>query len=159
MKIHLFPVSGRVIAIVALKHHLSLEWEAVNVDLGRGDNRTQRYSGINPNQKMPTLQDDELVLWESNAILMYLASKRPASGLWPLRPREQADVLRWMFWESAHWDAESIGMVAYEKRSRTVLGEGAADPAFIARGEQNFERFATVLDQALRRKKWLVGIK
>jgi glutathione S-transferase len=36
MKIHLFPPSGRVIAIVALKHHLELEWEVVNVDLGRG---------------------------------------------------------------------------------------------------------------------------
>jgi glutathione S-transferase len=157
MKIHLFPPSGRVIANVALKHHLELEWEVVNVDLGRGDNRTLAYKALNSNQKVPTLQDGDLVLWESNAILMYLASKRPDSGMWPLQPHMQADVLRWMFWESAHWDAESIGMVAYEKRSRTVLGQGTADPAFIARGEQNFDRFAPVLEQALERKKWLVG--
>ncbi len=157
MKIFLFPPSGRVIAIVALKHHLSLEWEIVNVDLGRGDNRAPRYVALNPNQKMPTLQDGELVLWESNAILMYLASKRPDSGMWPLRSTEQADVLRWMFWESAHWDAESIGMVVYEKRSRTVLSQGTADPAFVARGEQNFGRFASVLNQALERRRWLVG--
>ena len=65
--------------------------------------------------------------------------------------------MRWMFWESAHWDAESIGMVVYEKRSRMVLGQGSPDPAFIARGEQNFARFASVLDKALERNKWLVG--
>lgn len=157
MKIFLFPPSGRVIGIVALKHHLWLEWEVVNVNLGRGDNRETTYKAMNPNQKMPTLQDGEMVLWESNAILMYLASKRPDSGMWPLRSSEQADVLRWMFWESAHWDAESIGMVVYEKRSRMVLGHGSADPAFITRGEQNFQRFATVLNDALKGRKWLVG--
>jgi glutathione S-transferase len=77
--------------------------------------------------------------------------------MWPSDPTAQADVLRWLFWGSAHWDAESIGMVAYEKRSRDVLGLGAPDPAFIARGEQNFGRFAAVLNDSLRGKTWLVG--
>jgi glutathione S-transferase len=69
----------------------------------------------------------------------------------------QADVLRWLAWESAHWDAESCGMVAYEKASKVVLGLGPPDPAFIARGEQNFSRFAAVLNSSLRGKTWLLG--
>jgi glutathione S-transferase len=97
------------------------------------------------------------VLWEWNAILFYMAAKHPDSGLWPSDLRCQADVLRWLAWESAHWDAESIGMVAYEKASKAVLGLGAADPAFIARGEQNFIRFATVLDDSLKSKARLIG--
>jgi len=157
MKMHMFPPSSRVTAIVALKFHLALDWETVVVDLRRGDQREPDYMALNPNQKMPTLEDDGFVLWESNAILVYLASKRPQSGMWPSDPRDQANVLRWLFWESAHWDAASIGMVVYEKRSKGVLGRGAPDPAFIARGEQNFVRFAAVLDDSLRGRTWLVG--
>jgi glutathione S-transferase len=66
-------------------------------------------------------------------------------------------VLRWLAWESAHWDAESCGMVGYEKVSKGVLGLGPADPAFIARGEQNFARFAAVLNDSLKGRKWLTG--
>ena len=79
------------------------------------------------------------------------------SGLWPSDLKSQADVLRWLTWESAHWDAESCGMVAYEKASKAVLGLGPPDPAFVARGEQNFARFAAVLDGSLKGRTWLIG--
>ncbi len=157
MKLYIFPPSGRVLGIVALKNHLALDCEVRSIDLGRGDQLTPQYLALNPNKKMPTLEDDGFVLWESNAILFYLAAKRPDSGLWPADLRGQADVLRWLTWESAHWDAESIGMVAYEKSSRLVLGRGSADPAFIARGEENFARFAAVLEAHLKGRAWLIG--
>jgi glutathione S-transferase len=157
MKIHLFPPSGRVVGIVALKSYLALDCELLPVDLGRGDQCAPEYVSLNPNRKIPTLEDDGIVLWESNAILFYMACKRPESGVWPSDPKGQADVLRWLFWESAHWDAESVGMVAYEKVSKGVLGLGPPDPAFCARGEQNFSRFAAVLNGALKGRTWLVG--
>ena len=157
MKLYLFPPSPRVLGIVALKNHLALDCEVQPIDLGRGDQLTPQYLAINPNKKMPTLEDDGFVLWESNAILFYMAAKRPDRGLWPSDLRGQADVLRWLAWESAHWDAESWGMVVFEKASKAVLGLGAPDPAFIARGEQNFARFAAVLNDSLRGKTWLVG--
>jgi glutathione S-transferase len=127
------------------------------VDLSAGEHRAPAYVALNPNGKVPALEDDGFILWEANAILFYLASKRPARGLWPAEPRGQANVLRWLAWESAHWDAESIGMVTFEKNSKVVLGLGAPDPAFIARGEQNFARFAAVLDEQLKGKSWLIG--
>ena len=52
---------------------------------------------------------------------------------------------------------ESVGMVGYEKASKGVLGLGLADPVFIARGEQNFDRFAAVLNQHLKGRTWLTG--
>ena len=157
MKLYLFPPSPRVLGIVALKNYLALDCEVQSIDLGRGDQLTPQYLAINPNKKMPTLEDDGFVLWESNAILFYMAAKRPDRGLWPSDLRGQAEVLRWLAWESAHWDAESWGMVVFEKASKAVLGLGPPDPAFIARGEQNFARFAAVLNDALRGKTWLVG--
>lgn len=156
MKLYIFPPSGRVVGIVALKAHLGLDCDVQPIDLGRGDQRTPAYVALNPNRKMPTLEHDGFVLWESNAILFYMAAQRPDSGLWPSDVKRQADVLRWLAWQSAHWDAESIGMVSFEKGSKAVLGLGAPDPAFIARGERNFARFAAVLDASLKGKSWLV---
>jgi glutathione S-transferase len=157
MRLYIFPPSSRVLGIVALRNYLALDCEMPTVDLGRGDQLVPQYLALNPNKKMPTLEDDGFVLWESNAILFYMAAKQPHRGLWPAELQAQADVLRWLAWESAHWDAESIGMVTYEKASKAVLGRGPADPAFIARGEQNFARFAAVLDGELKGRTWLVG--
>jgi glutathione S-transferase len=157
MRLYLFPPSSRALGVVALKNHLGLDCELCTVDLGRGDQRAPAYVALNPNRKMPTLADDGFVLWEANAILFYLASKRPELGLWPADVRAQADVMRWLAWESAHWDAESCGMVAFEKASKVVLGLGAPDPAFIARGEANFARFAAVLDDHLKGSAWVTG--
>jgi glutathione S-transferase len=157
MRLHLFPPSSRALGVVALKNHLALDCELWPIDLGRGDQLTPEYAALNPNRKMPTLEDDGFVLWESNAILFYLAAKRPERGLWPVDVHGQADVMRWLAWQSAHWDAESCGMVAFEKSSKVVLGLGPADPAFVARGEQNFVRFAAVLDEQLANRPWVIG--
>jgi glutathione S-transferase len=157
MKLYIFPPSGRALGVMALKNHLALDCEVHPIDLSRGDQLTPQYLALNPNTKIPTLEDDGFVLWESNAILFYMAAKQRESGLWPSDLKGQADVLRWLAWESAHWDAESCGMVAYEKSSKIVLGLGPPDPAFVARGERNFTRFAAVLDASLRGKAWLIG--
>jgi glutathione S-transferase len=158
MKLYVMPPSPRAFKVIALKKHLGIECETQFVDLGKGDQLTPEYAAMNPNKKMPMLEDDGFVLWESNAILFYLASKKPERGLWPSDLRAQADVIRWLAWESAHWDAESLGMVGYEKVSRVVLHRpGSADPALIMRGEENFARFAEVLDTSLKGRKWLVG--
>src|SRR5215510_14492319 len=157
MRLYIFPPSSRALAIVALKNHLALDCEVQPIDLGRGDQLTPEYLALNPNKKMPTLEDDDFVLWESNDIPFYMAAKRPDRGPWPSDLKGQADVLRWLAWESAHWDAESCGMVAYEKASKAVLGLGPPDPAFIARGERNFTRFAAVLNSSLQGKTWLLG--
>src|ERR1700744_5621890 len=156
MKLYIFPTS-RALAIQALNNHLALDCEIKPIDLGAGDQLTPQYLALNPNKKMPTLEDDGYVLWESNAILFYLAGKCPEKALWPGDIKGQADVIRWFAWENAHWDAESVGMVSFEKGSKVVMSLGPADPAFIKRGEQNFARFAAVLDGYLAGKRWLVN--
>jgi glutathione S-transferase len=157
MRLHYFPPSTRALGVVALKNYLAIDCALEPIDLGRGDHRAAGYLALNPNGKMPTLEDEGFVLWEANAILFYWAAQCPERGLWPADLRGQADVVRWLAWESAHWDAESLGMVTFEKNSKRVLGLGAPDPLFIARGEQNFARFASVLDGHLRGRSWIVG--
>jgi len=156
MKLYLFP-AGRANSVLSVKNYLGIDCEVQRLDFTRGDQLKPAYAALNPNKKMPTLEDDGFVLWESNAILFYLACKRPEKGLWPSDVRGQADVLRWLSWESGHWDAESVGMVSFEKGSKVVMSLGPADAAFIKRGEQNFARFAAVLNSCLAGKTWLVG--
>ena len=54
------------------------------------DHLRDGYEQLNPNRKMPVLEDEGFVLWESNAILQYLAAKRPESGLWPSDARRRS---------------------------------------------------------------------
>jgi glutathione S-transferase len=157
MKLYFFPPSTRALAVIALLGHLGIKCEKQIVNLGKGDHLIPEYRAMNPNNKQPMLEDKDFVLWESNAILFYLASMNPQSGLWPSTVQNQSDVLRWLVWQSAHWDAESWGMVVYEKISKLVLNLGQSDPSFIARGEQNFARFAAVLNEALKGRRWLTG--
>jgi glutathione S-transferase len=96
MKLYVMPPSPRAFKVIALKNHLGIDCELVFTDLGKGDQLTPEYVAMNPNKKMPMLEDDGFVLWESNAILFYLASQRPERGLWPCDLRRQADVFRWL---------------------------------------------------------------
>jgi len=65
MKLYIFPRSARALGVVALKKYLTLDCEVQPIDLGRGDQLTPQYLALNPNKKMPTLEDDGFALWES----------------------------------------------------------------------------------------------
>ncbi len=59
------------------------------------------YRAMNPNGRVPTIDDDGFVLWESNAIVRYLAARHGAGTLCPADPQRLADADRWMTWQSA----------------------------------------------------------
>src|SRR6202140_854311 len=61
---------------------------------------TPRYLNLNPNGLVPTIEDDGFVLWESNAIVRYLAAKHASGSVWPSDPHERADADRWMDWQT-----------------------------------------------------------
>jgi len=57
------------------------------------------YVKMNPNSVVPTIDDDGFTLWESNAIVRYLAAKHGAGSLWPDDAKTRADSDRWMDWQ------------------------------------------------------------
>ena len=157
MKLHIAPPSPRAIKVVALKNNLGLECEIRVLNFSTGDHTTPEFAALNPNMLMPVLEDDGFVLWESNAILQYLAAKKPERGLWPSDPKRQSDVLRWMSWEEAHWAPDGCSILIRENLLKRIFGGGDPDPAEIARGESESHRFAGVLDGSLKVRKWLTG--
>lgn len=157
MKLHIAPPSPRAIKVVALKNYLGLACDIHVLDFSKGDHQAPEYAALNPNKLMPVLEDDGFVLWESNAILQYLAAKKPERGLWPSDAKRQADVIRWMSWEGAHWAPNGCSILIREKLLKRIFGGGEPDPAEIARGESEFHRYGAVLDRCLKGRKWLTG--
>ena len=103
IELHVFPPSPRAFKVMAAANHLGIDHKLNFVDLRKGDQKAPAYVALNPNMRMPTLTDGDFVLWESNAILQYLAGMKPESGLLPRDERARLDVIRWQFWDRAHW--------------------------------------------------------
>jgi glutathione S-transferase len=78
---------------------LGLAYERTDIGMEFGGNREPAYLAMNPNGLVPTIEDDGLVLWESNAIVRYLAATYGAGTLWPTDPRRRGETDRWMDWQ------------------------------------------------------------
>ena len=156
MKLYHFPLSPNSRRVLAVAYHLGIEPELVTVQVPQGEHLKPDFVKLNPNHKIPTLVDNDFVLWESSAIMLYLISKKPGNSLYSDDPVTQADVNRWLFWNIAHW-APACGIFIYEYLVKKFLGQGDPDPAEIKKGEELFHRFANVLDHHLKNRDWLVG--
>lgn len=77
---------------------LGLKYERIDAGMQYGVTKTPEYLKMNPNALVPTIDDDGFVLWESHAIVRYLAAKHGAGTLWPNDLRVRADADRWMDW-------------------------------------------------------------
>jgi glutathione S-transferase len=78
---------------------LKLAHERVDIAGAFGRNREPAYLSLNPNGLVPTLQDGDLVLWESNSIVRYLASLHGKGTLEPADPKARARASQWMDWQ------------------------------------------------------------
>ena len=77
---------------------LGLDHERIDAGGAFGRLDTDEYGALNPNRRVPTLVDDDTVVWESNVIVRYLAAKYGAGGLCPDDPAERARADQWMDW-------------------------------------------------------------
>ena len=80
---------------------LNVAYERTDAGLQFGVVNEPFYRRMNPNGRVPTIEDDGLVLWESNAIVRYLSAKHGAGTLWSNDPRQRADADRWMDWTTS----------------------------------------------------------
>jgi len=78
---------------------LGLDCERVDVAGNYGGLDTADYGAMNPNRRVPTLQDGTFTLWESNVIVRYLAAKHGAGALWPMELEKRAVAEQWMDWQ------------------------------------------------------------
>jgi glutathione S-transferase len=156
IKLHVFPASPRAFKVLLAAQHLGIDYELKVVDLGTGQQRTPQFATLNVNQRMPVLEDDGYVLWESNAILEYLAAQKPQAALMPTELRPRLQVAKWLYWESAHWD-QAIAIFMFERVVKTLFNMGTPVDSEIARGTTLLKRLGPVLDGELQKHRYIAG--
>ena len=118
MKLHGIPLSGHTHRVQLFLSLLGLPYEFATVDMAAGANRTPAFLAMSPFGEIPVLEDDDAVLADSTAILVYLALKYDAGGRWlPREPLAAARVQRWL--------STASGKIAYgpaAARLVTVFG-------------------------------------
>jgi len=123
----------------------------VRHDVGGKFGMSDAYLRLNPNALIPTIEDDGLVLWESNAILRYLAA-RHAPALWPEDPAIRARGDKWMDWQFSYADAQRDVFVNLVRKP-----EGERDMDAVARSAEKCGKMMAIVDAALSQAPWLSG--
>ncbi len=156
MKAYLINGSPNCRKVQATIAHLGLDIETEFLDIFKGDLKKDDYLGINPNALVPALVDGDLKLWESNAIVQYLADKAGADSLFPKNPQQRIDIIRWQFWEAIHFN-KAAGTLVWEYFAKPILNLGDPDKELVEQGIKDFHRYAPILDQHLKDKDFVAG--
>ncbi len=98
------PASNNARKVHWLLEELGLAHEKKVIDLFSGEQKMPQILAMNPNGKLPILQDGDLIIWESNAILSYLAQAYGSGRFWPTSIVEAAPLQQWLFWQSTTLD-------------------------------------------------------
>ena len=139
--------------VLALVKHLGIAAEFVEMDLMAGGLRASDYVALNPNKKVPTLVDGDVVLWEASAIMAYLCIK-VGSDMWPAHnPAEQVEVLRWLSWNDCHWST-AVAPFYFEHVVKSTFGIGAPDHELLKTSIADFNKFAKVLNGHLQNRTY-----
>ena len=132
---------------------LGLQYERIDAGMQFGVTRTPEYRKLNPNSLVPTIEDDGFVLWESHAIVRYLAAKHGAGSLWPTDLRVRADADRWMDW--THTFSREFQRPVFWPLVRTPPEE--RDRKAIDEACRKCAELLAIPDQALSSKPYLAG--
>jgi glutathione S-transferase len=156
MKLYYNPMSPNVRRVRFTAAVLCMQLEEKKLDFAKGEHKNPEYLALNPNGAVPTLVDGDFVLTESRAIMQYLASKKPESGLLPLDEKTRADVARWQFWDAVHFSPH-LAALAFERFLKGRMGMGDPDARRIEEALTNFRKFGAVLNKRLEGKTYVVG--
>lgn len=125
------------------------------IDAGRqfGKLDTPAYGAMNPNRLVPVLEDDGLTLWESNAIVRYLAEKYASGSLWPTDRRMRAEADRAMDWQQTTLNAALSPAFLHMYR----LPADKRDEAVIAASVAKTDEVMVLLEALLKGRAYVAG--
>lgn len=157
MKLLGFPLSPNTSKVQAVAAEIGVPLELEFVDLTKGVQKTPDYLKQNPCGRTPTLVDGDFTLWESNAIMQYIAGKK-TNALWPDDQKFRALILQWQCWSLAHFGPPTQTLVA-ERMLKAMFNMGPTDEAAVTKALEKFETEARTLDAHLANTPWIVGGK
>lgn len=150
IKIYGVPLSQNVRKPLAVAAHLGLPVE--NVAVRPMDPVVkEKYAAA----RVPFLEEGDFILGESNAIMKYLASKKP-NTLYPDDPKARAEVDQFLLWDVAHW-TPAYQPIQFERLIKGLLNLGPADETIVAATLEKFAREAGYLNAHLHGREFLAG--
>jgi glutathione S-transferase len=137
-----------------LLEEIGVPYELVTLDLQKGEHKTAAYMRIHPHGVVPALVDGDLQLFESAAICAYLADKFPEKRLAPpLGTPARGLYYQWMVYAIATLEPPVIDVFMHT----AMLPEAERSAAVVESGRKKFGDVATVLEQALGTRPFLLG--
>jgi glutathione S-transferase len=143
--------SGNVQKVIWLLEEIGTPYK--REDYGRQFNNTADagYLKLNPNGKVPTLVDDDTVVWESNSILRYICNKQGGQAFYPSEPAARSHVERWMDWQLASLNNPYLGIF---KEAKKPAAERAASWATDAK---ELKTQLDILEVGMNGHPWIAG--
>lgn len=153
MKLYFYPVStfARRVRVALLEKNISCEM--VELNLPGGQQKEEWYAALNPYGKVPTLIDEDLVLYESASILTYLESRFPTPALLPADPHDRARVDMHVRLCDAHMGRHA-GAILFPKRFQP---QASWNIAAIDAAREEIGRHLQILERQLSDRPYLVG--
>jgi glutathione S-transferase len=152
IKLYGIPQS-RALRCLWMLEELGVPYENVPVNFA-ADAKKPDYLKINPNGRIPALDDDGLVLFESLAINLHLARKYDGGkGLWPSSADDQSRAIQWSFWAMTEVEPPLMRVML----NRMLLPEAQRDEAEAQAGAAAFAKPLAVLEAALAGRSHLLG--
>ncbi len=153
LKLYNWKLSPNAFKVRVVLNELNVPFELEEIEILQGAGQKTDFLSLNPNGKVPVLEEDALALWESNAIVLYLARK--ASQLLPSDPAGQALVDQWLFWQAAHY-YQPIIPLAMEKMIKPMFQQ-APDEEIVLTQSREFLRLSNLLENHLAQYEYLAG--
>jgi glutathione S-transferase len=135
---------------------MGLAYEHIALPYVGGATRTPEFLAINPNGRIPVVDDDGVLVWESMACVLYLAErfkKTNAPGLAAQNPAEQADILRWSFWVVTECEKDALAFLMH----RIMMPAERRKPQLAEDAERHLLGPLRVLEQHLQSRSYLAG--
>ena len=143
----------RSIRVRWMLQELGIDFESVPVDLPGGEHRSAQFRALNPAGKIPVLVDEDWVLTESVAIVLYLAEKYPERGLLPADLRERADAYRWMLFAVTELEQPLWRIARHTNR----YPPEQRLPADLTLAQREFRAMAAVLERHMGGREFVAG--
>jgi glutathione S-transferase len=155
MRLYTFVFSPNPLKVRLALAELGVEYEPVEIHLFKGEHRSDAFSRVNPHRKVPVLEEGDLVLRESNAIIAHLGRSR-GGGMWPEHPAGEAIALQWLFFEAVHL-ATPCGTVWWNDVACKAAGRPGNEEAVVKDATSEVERSLDLLEPELKERAFMLG--
>lgn len=132
---------------------VGVDYRRIDAGMKFGVNETAEYKAMNPTGLIPTIDDDGYVLWESNAIVRYLAAKHASGTLYPEDLHARFAAERWMDWQTTAFNVAITPIFAGLIRNAPEF----SDPGTIEAARAKSEACLAILDDHLANRAYMNG--